>query len=242
MGEEKRGRDKRCLSSSSSLSLRKRRGNKGHRDFRLTRMVDSPLINRSEETKRTGLDAVAHQSDKRSFRGKSINTSYATVSPSARDRFRSICLCPKRIRRDKPWQNTALPLPVSFPPPFFGKDFVTPSCLLIIQNISKKFFFLKVAHGTMYTEILAPTSNNNYHKDPDPSDLSRSSTVNYKIEIVHLASCHLSHSPFDILNSSLSLSIKRVFGEAKSRGKRTARVSADNFMAHRVGMSRMDGN
>lgn len=124
MGEKKRGRDKRCLSSSSSLSLRKRRGNKGHRDFRLTRMVDSPLINRSEETKRTGLDAVAHQSDKRSFRGKSINTSYATVSPSARDRFRSICLCPKRIRRDKPWQNTALPLPVSFPSPFFGKDFV----------------------------------------------------------------------------------------------------------------------
>lgn len=58
----------------------------------------------------------------------------------------------------------------------------------------------------MYTEILAPTSNNNYHKDPDPSDLSRSSTVNYKIEIVHLASCHLSHSPFDILNSSLSRS------------------------------------
>lgn len=95
----------------------------------------------------------------------------------------------------------------------------------------------------MYTEILAPTSNNNYHKDPDPSDLSRSSTVNYKIEIVHLASCHLSHSIFSIrLSLSLSLSIKRVFGEAKSRGKRTARVSADNFMAHRVGMSRMDGN
>lgn len=61
----------------------------------------------------------------------------------------------------------------------------------------------------MYTEILAPTSNNNYHKDPDPSDLSRSSTVNYKIEIVHLASCHLSHSPFDILDSSLSLSLSR---------------------------------
>lgn len=82
---------------------------------------------------------------------------------------------------------------------------------------------------------------NNYHKNPDPSHLQIRSIIKSFIFLQNL-SCSLFRCT--IFNSSLSLSLSQSgeFLERTAKKNGRAGVSADNFMAHRVGMSRMDGN